>query len=563
MKRLMQILRQIDGKGYKAYKDLQGIYRFPSFTLYVDSVQSDPYAPPSLIRVRVPLERVSYSEEWYQRRYRRIAFEDYLLRKWVDQIASSPYRNGKNGFAIDRPGQEILERTAVVIREDWVEARLTVGLPAQGRTILGKRAYEMLCDTLPSLVERVFFFSEKDERLVERRMQLVDNQQAIREELSRRNWLVFIADGSILPRVSGISDKPLREGKIIPFRSPESLRVSIAVPHGEPITGMAIPTGITLIVGGGYHGKSTLLKAIERGVYDHIEEDGREYVITDPQVVKVRAEDGRRVEKVNISPFITHLPFGQDTSRFTTDDASGSTSQAASIMEMLEMGCSCLLLDEDTSATNFMIRDARMQLLVSKGKEPITPLIDKIQQLYQEKGVSSILVLGGSGDYLDVADRVIMMDQYTPYDLSEQARQVAKQFRDERQFEGGDSFGEITKRIPITSGLKATKGKKEKVDVKGVHTIRFGLQQIDLTALEQLVDVSQTRAIAWMIYQLGKMGDDQRTLPELIAQLYQKIDRFSLDFLSPYQGKHPGYLALPRKFELAGAINRLRSLRVR
>ncbi|SEN52622.1 Predicted ATPase of the ABC class [Lihuaxuella thermophila] len=316
-------------------------------------------------------------------------------------------------------------------------------------------------------------------------------------------------------------------------------------------------------MGGGYHGKSTLLKAIERGVYDHIERDGREYVLTDPDAVKVRAEDGRRVEKVNISPFINNLPFGRSTESFSTEDASGSTSQAANIMENLEMGCSCLLIDEDTSATNFMIRDARMQALVSKGKEPITPFIDKVRQLYEQKNVSTILVLGGSGDYFDIADRVILMDHYLPYDVTAEAKRIAQTHTLGRQPEGGKHFGEITPRRPLSKGLNARKGNKEKADAKGLHTIMFGTVQLDLSALEQLVDPSQTRAIALMLKKFGEMADGQYCLSELVGKLYSEIGERGLDIISPFYGQHPGDLALPRKYELAGALNRLRTLVVK
>ena len=101
---------------------------------------------------------------------------------------------------------------------------------------------------------------------------------------------------------------------------------------------MGIRKGITLIVGGGYHGKSTLLKALEAGVYNHIAGDGREFVITDDTAFKLRAEDGRSITGVDISPFIKNLPNKKDTVHFSTEDASGSTSQAANLMEALESG---------------------------------------------------------------------------------------------------------------------------------------------------------------------------------------------------------------------------------
>ncbi|MBH8597724.1 ABC-ATPase domain-containing protein [Thermoactinomyces sp. CICC 10523] len=568
MERLSQILTRIDGKGYKAYKDIQGEYRFGKFTLFIDHVQGDPFASPSRIRIRVSQRITKHRPEWLKNALRQTALEDWWVRKWAERIGRFSRRTtgtGKSGLiAIDRPGQQILKRAAAVVTADHLEVRLSVGLPARGRTVLGKQARQMLLEDLPQLVDETCILREADFRSIEARMQLVDNQQAIREEMDRNGWVSFVADGSILPRKSGINDQPLRGESVIPFRTPPSFKVSIAVPHGAPITGMAIPRGVTLIVGGGYHGKSTLLKAIERGVYHHIEGDGREYVLTVPDAVKIRSEDGRRVEKVNISPFISRLPFGRATERFSTDDASGSTSQAANIMESLEMGCSCLLMDEDTSATNFMIRDARMQALVSKGKEPITPFIDKVRQLYEEKGVSTILVLGGSGDYFDVADHVIMMDHYTPCDVTEEAKDIARSYQLARKREGGESFGEVTPRFPLAEGFDAHKGRKEKADALGLDTIQLGTGRIDLSALEQLVDPSQTRAIAQILRVLGEKVDGSKSLRELIDEVFAELKQQGFDAISPYRrGHHPGDLALPRKLEVAGAVNRLRSLEVR
>jgi len=567
MQRLQERLRRIDGKGYKAYKDIQGTYDFKDFRLYIDHVQGDPFASPSRIRIRLPRKQVNIRDEWLSETWRLTALEDWLVRRFarnIDQLSRRVHGSGKSGLiAIDRPGQQILKRTAMVVNGEYAEVRLSIGLPARGRTVLGKQAEQMLLNDLPHLARTSFTLSAKDQEAVVARMQLVDNQTAIRAAMEKNGWISFVADGAVLPRESGVSDRPLRKGEVVPFRAPESMRVTIDVPHGDPIAGMAIPHGVTLIVGGGYHGKSTLLHAIERGVYNHVEGDGREYVLTDPRAVKVRAEDGRRVEKVNISPFIGMLPHGKDTRRFSTEDASGSTSQATNIMESLEVGCTCLLMDEDTSATNFMIRDARMQALVSKGKEPITPFIDKVRQLFEEKGVSTVLVLGGSGDYLDVADRVILMDHYVPADVTGRAKEIANRYVVERKAEGGDAFGDVTERIPLAKSFDATRGKKEKAEAKGLKSIMLGTEIIDCSALEQLVDVSQTRAIAQMLRWLEDRAEGTKTLSQLLQELFDLVEKEGLDAISPFMGKHPGDMAMPRIFEVAGAVNRLRSLSVK
>ncbi|WP_054948559.1 ABC-ATPase domain-containing protein [Numidum massiliense] len=569
MERLRSLLHRLDGKGYKAYKDMQGTYRFPGCTLAIDYVQGDPFATPSRVRVRVPQSRARLQTAWYETAHRRVALEDFIARQLAVVIQRHvPHvgGTGKSGLiAVDAPGQEILPRTAVRVADQFVEARLSVGLPASGRRILGRQAAQMLLEALPLLAEKALCTAAFDQAQLERRLKLVDNQQAIRAHMREKGWIAFVANGALLPRQSGVSDRPLKGENVVTFQAPPTLEAEIQVPHGAPLRGMALPAGVHLIVGGGYHGKSTLLKALERGVYDHIEGDGREYVLTDARAVKIRAEDGRRVEKVNISPFINNLPFGQTTERFSTEDASGSTSQAANIVEALESGCRALLIDEDTSATNFMIRDGRMQQLVAKAQEPITPFIDRVRQLLEEQGVSTVLVLGGSGDYFDVADTVIMMDNYLPYDVTAKAREIAQAAGTVRAVERDGAFGQLLRRAPERSSFDASRGKKEKVDAKGLHQIVYGRTTVDLTLVEQLVDASQTRAIAQMMRLIAAEADGRTALGHLIDQLYARIAQEGLAAISPYKDKevHPGDLALPRKFELAAAVNRLRTLRMR
>ena len=566
MNRLRNKLVEIDRKGYKAYKEITGTYKGDDYLLHIDYVQPDPFANPSRIRVELPKDVTKYKEEWYNLKHRRIAFEDFLTRQMVIKLKGFKQDRsgtGKSGLIfIDRPGQEVLERTSVKVGSKGVEVRLSIGLPARGRTILGSNAEELLCRVIPSLVKDALL--KFDERLLMKHLFLSDNQNAIRNFLRDNNYVCFIGNNSILPRESGISDLPLKNGRAVPFHSPSSLEIEIPLPDGSSIKGMGIPEGVTLIVGGGYHGKSTLLNAIERGVYNHIPGDGREYVITNDTAFKIRAEDGRRIEKVNISPFINNLPFDKDTTKFSTEDASGSTSQAANIIEALEAGCKVLLIDEDTSATNFMIRDARMQQLVSKDKEPITPFIDRVRQLYEEHKVSTILVIGGSGDYFDVADNVIMMDEYIPFDVTLKAKEISNSIKNMRKSQIDDNFNYITPRYIKKQGLNPLADKKEKVDTKGLHTIIYGTGIINLSFVEQLVDESQTRSIAYMIrYIHNKLLKDSAPLHDVIDMLYRDIDEKGLDIISPYFGKHPGDLALPRKLELSAAINRMRSLQVK
>ncbi|MEG4087167.1 ABC-ATPase domain-containing protein [Microcoleus sp. POL10_C6] len=570
---LQRHLLQLDNRGYKAYKDIQGNYDFSEFTLIIDYVQGDPFASPSKFRVIVPPNIAQIPREHFNSRSREIALRDYLTRQF-DQAAhsiSSKRGTGKSGLiAVTRFGQEVLERTSAFIIssntsdiEDLggVEVRFAVGLPAGGRSILGRQAAEMLCEDIPQIVSKSLKYANLNAGECRRHVETVEDADWLREQLAEKGLVAFVANGSILPRRTGVDNRPLLNNAVA-FQSPPSLKVKFNCPNRGLISGMGIPAGITLIVGGGYHGKSTLLRAIELGVYNRIPGDGREFVVTNPAAVKIRAEDGRSVAGVDISPFINHLPQGRDTAQFYTENASGSTSQAANIIEALEVGkMPVLLVDEDTAATNFMIRDRRMQELIAKDKEPITPFIDKVRLLYADYGVSTILVMGGSGDYFEVADTVISMDNFQAYNVTEKAKEIAKNYSISRAAEGGKLFGEITQRVPIPASLDPSRGRRDvRVKVRDVDELAFGTEDIDLGAVEQIVDSGQLRAIAAaMVYAKQQYMDGKRTLSEIIDLVIADIDAQGMDILSPFP---EGDLAMFRRFELAAAINRLRSLSV-
>lgn len=566
--KLQEILRRIDGRGYKAYQEIKGAYETGEFLLSVDHVQGDPFASPSRLSVKVPLERSGFPSKLYSSKVRRIALQDYLARAFegaIAAIARGRRGTGRSGLiAIDAGGQEVLERNAVLIEGKWLEARFVVGLPAMGRAVLGRQAEEMLCGELPEVVHRALYYRSHDGKKVQTHVESVEDQEFLRSKLREKGLIAFIGNGSILPRRSGVDERPLKPGPgqvVVPFQSPPDLEVEFHLPNRGHVRGMGIPEGITLIVGGGFHGKSTLLRAIERGVYNHIPGDGRELVVTVPEAVKIRAEDGRFVEKVDISPFIGDLPFGKGTKAFSTENASGSTSQAANIMEALEVGARLLLIDEDTSATNFMIRDERMQELVSKDKEPITPFMDKAKQLFHDHRVSIILVMGGSGDYFEIADTVILMEEYRPRHVTKRVQEVLKTLPSKRHSEGGEAFGTLPRRFPLPESFDPSRGSRDvKIDAKGLKAILFGTTAIDLSAVEQLVDLSQTRAIGEAIYYYAtNYARRGLSLREGLDYLMKDLDRGGLDILVPYKA---GDLARPRVFEVAAAINRMRSLKV-
>jgi predicted ABC-class ATPase len=564
---LQAILQRIAGRGYKAYKDLEGAYRFPDFTFYIDHVQGDPFATPSRVRVQLAQTISGFPEMLLNSEIRRIALADYLTRQFAQvltTITKGRRGSGQSGqIQIDRCGQEILARTSALVDREQVEARFTVGLPAAGRRVLSQEAEAMLLQEIPAIVQQALIYTHLPAHAVRQHVEVAEDQEFLRLALKDRGLVAFVANGAILPRRSGVDDRPRPQNDtepLVPFQSPPTLEVEFNLPNCGKIRGMGIPPGVTLIVGGGFHGKSTLLRALERGVYNHIPGDGREYVVAIPEAYKIRAEDGRRVENVNITPFINHLPFGKDTAHFSTENASGSTSQAANIMEALEIGSQLLLIDEDTSATNFMIRDERMQELVTKAHEPITPFVDKVRQLSQEQGVSTILVMGGSGDYFDVADTVIMLESYTPHNVSTQVQEILQKHAATRHAEGGSHFGPLVARMPLAQSFDARRGPRAvKIDVKGLHTVIYGTTTIDLSGLEQLVDASQTRAIGDIIwYYAQHYAGKEETLRAGLTKLFAELRTQGLDLLSP---RKMGNYALPRIFEVAAAINRLRTLR--
>ncbi len=562
---LKAILTRIDDRSYKAYKEIEGSFNFGTFTLHIDHVQGDPFAAPSRLRVTVLLSKTGFPPSLYEKRIRRIAFQDFIARRFeaVQSKTAKGHRGtGKSGLiSIDGGKQEILERSAVWMDAHGIEVRFTVGLPADGRRILGRQAAAIFFQEIPQIVESSLSYSYYDPPEVKKHVEVAEDQEAIRGQLEEKGCVAFIADMSILPRRSGVDDRPLTQNAVS-FYSPPEMAVEMIVPNRGRIKGMGIPKGVSLIVGGGFHGKTTLLNAIERGIYPHLPGDGREYVVTLDSAVKIRAEDGRNIEKVDISPFINHLPQGKDTVRFSTENASGSTSQAANIIEALEMGSKLLLIDEDTSATNFMVRDERMQDLVTKDKEPITPFVDKVRKLYNNLGVSTILVMGGSGDYFDVADTVIMMDSYQARCVTSRAKEIALKHISKRVDEGGERFGRITERKPLVQSFDASRGRREvKIDAKGTRTILFGSTAIDLSYLEQLVDPSQTRAIGLMIHYYSETYlENGVSLREGLTQVMKDVQEKGFDILLPYK---VGNLAMPRIDELAGAINRMRTLKIR
>ncbi len=558
---LRRLLESIDHRGYPAYKDTRGVYDFKEYQLSIDHVQGDPFASPSKVSISVSHRQAGFAAGYFDQPWKKTALEDYLLRSFAREISQFNFKakgSGKSGLiATSRPGQEVLERTACEITPEGITARFEVGFPAFGRTINSGELIRILFDILPGCVRNVFFYKNRNGAEVKRVIDLSEDQTFIRQELKRLGLVSFVANGAVLPRETGISDRPMKGS--VPFTSPESLQVTLKLPHRGELTGMAVRRGITLIVGGGYHGKSTLLKALESGVYNHIAGDGREYVITDETAVKLRAEDGRSINNVDISLFINDLPNGRDTTSFSTADASGSTSQAAAVIEGIEAGARTFLVDEDTSATNFMLRDDLMQRIVSRDKEPITPFIERARDLLEKAGISTVLVAGSSGAYFFIADTVIQMDCYKPCDITSQVKAAC---------EASDAKPEITapgfklpggkRKLAFQTGQGAGRDGRIKVKVHGRDAFQVAKEPVDLRFVEQLADGEQTSALAQMMrYCLEKKLLERYAIKEVVELLVKEQKKNGMSAFTDASYKAMG-LCMPRVQEIYACLNRFR-----
>lgn len=591
---LQRELERIDRRGYPAYKDLRGQYDFGDFVLSIDHVQGDPFASPSSVSVNVHNEVLHIPAGLWDKAHKRTALEDVLLRRFSRALAGCSMcagGSGKSGvLATTCPGQEVLARSACEVDGGSVTFRFEAGLPAHGRTVDGRAAAKMLLDFVPQCVERTLFVDDGLRDQAWAAVDLADDQHAAREQMEAADLVAFVADGSILPRESGVSQRPLESA--LAFEAPAEQRVVLDLPHRGKVAGMGIKRGVTLIVGGGYHGKSTLLRALQDGVYNHVAGDGRELVLTDATAVKLRAEDGRAVSGVDISLFIRDLPDGRDTSRFSTVDASGSTSQAAATVEAYEAGARALLIDEDTSATNFMVRDALMEAVVAREFEPITPFVERVRDLWERAGVSSIIVAGSSGAYFSVADVVLQMDRYRVHDITAHARAVCAELaapatpRAARfALPAGNRAIAVSPVAPGTDSARGDRGGRDdrggrgarggfggrgagrgardnriKVRTCGCEELQVGQGSADVRLVEQLVDSCQARALAQLVRVGAQTGIlvQGKPVAKAVDELMALLDRESWRALAEHDYVACG-LALPRPQELAAVLNRWRA----
>lgn len=568
MKKLEELLKKSDHRSYPAYKSLKGRYHFPEFDLSIDHVQGDPFASPSSVSVHVSAKTAGFPAWMYQKKYLRIALQDYLLRAMYRETGHYSHKtkgSGKSGLlAVSRCGQEILERSGCTIDPEngRVTVRMQVGFPAAGRTTLAGELRKILMDYIPACVKKALLYRNLNHKKLSDWMKTAENQHLIRCQMKDQDLIAFVADDACLPRTSGVHDTPMRDAVL--FQSPASMSVKMKLEDGSVLNGMGIHKGVTLVVGGGYHGKSTLLSALERGVYNHIPGDGREYVLTDPTAMKLRAEDGRSVCHVDISPFISNLPNHKNTGDFSTPDASGSTSQAANTIEAILSGSQTLLIDEDTSATNFMVRDALMQKVVLREKEPIIPFVDRIRELYDDLGISTVLVAGSSGAFFLKADTILQMDEYRPFDITEKAKKEAREFLDK-------ASSDIHRPDPMTvpqdrripqPDKSLRQNRKVKIRGNGTDGFSINRENVELRYLEQLTDAEQVNTLGKILYFMEtEVFDGKKKMSDCVDEVCRRLEKAG--FSSVLSGRMPGNLAMPRRQEIYAMLNRYRSLQVK
>lgn len=569
MKALYQKIRSLQGKNYGLYKSLADrTWDFGDFVLEFLHVQGDPYAPASRVMIKSSLQMLGFPSEWGGAYERRLALSDFLYRR-LSALVREKYPDRDAAVVFDTAGPEMLVRNALWVDNGELRACLQVRLPGDGRKIQAEAAAEILTMVLPDLVSAALYNSGESKpdgvepELVEHYRVLAERKEIL-SQLEARNLCAFVPDGAVLPRASGLSELPM-EGAV-PFTAPAEMAVTL-VANGREIRGMGIPKGITVISGGAFHGKSTLLQALTKAVYPHIPGDGREGIVISESAVRVGVEDGRSVRGTDLSQFVRDLPGGISTKNFTTACASGSTSEAANLMEAMEAGSDVFLIDEDSSAVNFLIRDVRVRKLLGDDREPLIPLTDRIREI---KNRSFILVAGACGDFLDLADNIIVMASYKAECVRvngfvEVAAKIVPNLPAFVEPQCRD-FAEYVK--PLLPSLRPASAVERQVKVKisGDTLLQIGFLVSDTSKAGALVDKQQRFGAGFMLLNLcqnaasnndSANGESQKfaTIMERINALCEKIK--NVGFRNLPQGLSRE-MSLPRAIDIACVLYRLR-----
>jgi predicted ABC-class ATPase len=570
MKALYQKIRTLNGKNYGLYKSLaEKPWDFGDFVLEFLHVQGDPYAPASRVTIRAKLQILGYAAEWGGSFERRLALSDFLHRK-LSRLVQEKYPDKDAAVIFDVAGPEMLVRNSLWIDNGELRACLQVKLPGEGRKIQAELAAEILTMVLPDLVSAGLYYDKSDEGALQEHYRVLAERKEILSQIDACGLCAFVPDGAVLPRASGLSEMPLE--KAIPFVAPEEMAVTLNV-CGREIRGMGIPKGISVITGGAFHGKSTLLQALTRSVYPHIPGDGREGIVIDETALRIGVEDGRSVRGTDLSMFVRDLPGGVSTKNFNTLSASGSTSEAANLLEAMEAGSQTFLIDEDSSAVNFLIRDVRVRKLLGDDREPLIPLTDRIKEL-AAAGFSFILVAGACGDYLDLADNIIVMANYKAECAKFSPAPSTSSWRGEAPT-GSTEPAEVTQprsfvtyMQPLQKSVRPTSAVERQVKVKlaGDTLLQIGFLVSDTSRLNTLVDKQQRFGAGFLLLNLLQNAasntdadSSDNTAAKSVAGVAQKLceNIKNVGFRNLPQGMSRE-MSLPRPVDIACVAFRLR-----
>ena len=507
------------------------------------------------ITVRIPISNLTIINS-HMNDDEKTVVADYALRKFnilIDEFNDENFNRKRthkeSGMIYSyHPGNEVLMRNAAYITEMdqvyFLNILVLIQLPLHNH----KKGMNIMCKVLPGIVKN--FINQFNLGDLHESMDLFLLQQKIRNWLETSPYSGFIANNSILPRdVNGIASKI----DALFFESPKAYEIEI---FGHK--GMGIPKGIVVITGGGYSGKSTLLDAIAAGIYNHVAGDGRELCITNTQSIKITAEDGRCINNVDISPFIKWIP-NKNPEDFSTTHASGSISQAANIMEAINMGVSLFLIDEDKTAANFMFKDPYMKEILAN--DPIVPFFDRIRQLYRDMNISCILVIGSNSEYLYKADHVLLMDEYTIYDINDK---IKKSFNENHDL----LIPEIKwnkHKVLISNSLTNYPKESicERMDISEFGFVIFGEETVDIRVFDHLSE-AQIHAIVFIMREISKINHETDIdLHVCIDKLLDDINIKGIDNIFSTFFAIDRWLEIPRKIDVLSVIYRMKNIKLK
>lgn len=562
MREIETQLKRLDGQNYGRYRSLQNTWKLGDVRCRLTHIQADPYAPLSTMSIRIPMVETRIPEEYWDNSTKVVALCDFIHRVVLSEVKDheSDVGDGNSGLIhMEEVSPCILRRSAVQIKKSELEIRIGVGLPGERRKIMARLALETLGFKIPEIWTKCAYWINLDQSALRDHLRVYQNQILYRKQLEEQNLIAWIANGSVLARSEGLKQTPLEEG-VVPFEAPETMSVTLKNLAGEPVIGMGISKGLTLIAGGGYHGKSTLLHAVEQGVYNHIPGDGREGVVCVGDAFKVKSEEGRRISKTDLSSFLGQLPQGISSECFVTANASGSTSQFANLIEAYEVGARTFLIDEDMSAVNALVRDNRVQKLLEGFSEPITPLIDRMPSL-KKIGVNLVIVVGASGVYLDHADSVVIMKEYVPVDATLRAQEVVAEIPGLQTTLNEDVHLDQSRRPDLLDMHSKLYGLQRWPKIR-VQNFKVSLAEFHSNChdLDQICERNQLRmtanAYTWMVQRLN-----EKNLPmvELLRHFTNTFNQGGFDSIQPMAARD---LVEVRPVEISAFINRLNALQL-